>query len=71
MENFRHAFDMESYVYYTQMMQAECLAAAYRCVHLQIGEEWNAADENQAVEARMAREGEGVYCRSSRLAGQW
>lgn len=30
MENFRHAFDMESYVYYTQAMQAECLAAAYR-----------------------------------------
>ena len=32
MENFRHAFDMPSYVYYTQIMQAECLAAAYRCV---------------------------------------
>ncbi|KAJ9117501.1 hypothetical protein QFC22_004351 [Naganishia vaughanmartiniae] len=30
MENFRHAFDMESYVYYTQVMQAEVLAAAYR-----------------------------------------
>lgn len=30
MENFKHAFDMESYVYYTQMMQAETLAAAYR-----------------------------------------
>ncbi|KAK8844526.1 hypothetical protein IAR55_006372 [Kwoniella newhampshirensis] len=30
MENFRHAFDMPSYVYYTQVMQAECLAAAYR-----------------------------------------
>lgn len=46
MENFRHAFDLErsasrfpvykctqhyySYVYYTQIMQAECLAAAYR-----------------------------------------
>lgn len=30
MENFRHAFDMESYIYYTQIMQAECLAAAYR-----------------------------------------
>lgn len=30
MENFRHAFDMESYVYYTQVMQAETLAAAYR-----------------------------------------
>ncbi|KAF9782269.1 beta-mannosidase [Thelephora terrestris] len=29
-ENFRHAFDIESYVYYTQVMQAECLAAAYR-----------------------------------------
>jgi len=32
MENFRHAFDMESYVYYTQVMQAETLAAAYRQV---------------------------------------
>ncbi|WWD22921.1 hypothetical protein CI109_107416 [Kwoniella shandongensis] len=30
MENFRHAFDMPSYVYYTQIMQAECLGAAYR-----------------------------------------
>lgn len=30
MENFRHAFDMPSYVYYTQAMQAETLAAAYR-----------------------------------------
>jgi beta-mannosidase len=30
MENFRHAMDMPSYVYYTQAMQAECLAAAYR-----------------------------------------
>lgn len=30
MENFKHAFDIESYVYYTQIMQAECLAAAYR-----------------------------------------
>ena len=30
MENFRHAFDMESYVYYTQVMQAETLGAAYR-----------------------------------------
>ncbi|WVQ80709.1 hypothetical protein IAT38_002814 [Cryptococcus sp. DSM 104549] len=30
MENFRHTFDMESYVYYTQIMQAECLSAAYR-----------------------------------------
>ncbi|KAF9226510.1 glycoside hydrolase family 2 protein [Gyrodon lividus] len=29
-ENFIHAFDMESYVYYTQIMQAETLAAAYR-----------------------------------------
>ncbi|ORY26762.1 glycoside hydrolase superfamily [Naematelia encephala] len=29
-ENFRHAFDMPSYVYYTQIMQAECLGAAYR-----------------------------------------
>ncbi|EAU84749.2 beta-mannosidase [Coprinopsis cinerea okayama7 len=30
MENFRHAFDIESYVYYTQIMQAETLASAYR-----------------------------------------
>jgi beta-mannosidase len=30
MENMRHAFDMPSYIYYTQVMQAECLAAAYR-----------------------------------------
>ncbi|BEI83975.1 hypothetical protein CcaverHIS002_0405790 [Cutaneotrichosporon cavernicola] len=30
MENFRHAFDMPSYVYYTQAMQAETLGAAYR-----------------------------------------
>ncbi|KAH9999898.1 beta-mannosidase [Russula vinacea] len=30
MENFKHAFDMESYVYYTQIMQAETLAAAFR-----------------------------------------
>ncbi|WWC85605.1 uncharacterized protein L201_000469 [Kwoniella dendrophila CBS 6074] len=30
MENFRHGFDMPSYIYYTQMIQAECLAAAYR-----------------------------------------
>lgn len=30
MENFRHAFDMDSYVYYTQIMQAEALATAYR-----------------------------------------
>lgn len=29
-ENFKHAFDIESYIYYTQIMQAECLAAAYR-----------------------------------------
>lgn len=29
-ENFRHAFDMESYVYYTQITQAEALATAYR-----------------------------------------
>ncbi|KIY44971.1 beta-mannosidase [Fistulina hepatica ATCC 64428] len=29
-ENFKHAFEMESYVYYTQIMQAETLAAAYR-----------------------------------------
>ncbi|KAH9006794.1 beta-mannosidase [Lactarius hatsudake] len=29
-ENFRHSFDMESYVYYTQIMQAETLATAYR-----------------------------------------
>ncbi|KAI0952282.1 hypothetical protein AcV7_008145 [Taiwanofungus camphoratus] len=29
-ENFKHAFDMESYVYYTQVMQAETLASAYR-----------------------------------------
>ncbi|EIW82049.1 glycoside hydrolase family 2 protein [Coniophora puteana RWD-64-598 SS2] len=29
-ENFKHAFDMESYVYYTQVMQAETLSAAYR-----------------------------------------
>lgn len=30
MENFKHAFDMESYIYYTQVMQAETLASAYR-----------------------------------------
>lgn len=30
MENFKHAFGMESYVYYTQVMQAETLASAYR-----------------------------------------
>ncbi|KAF9247262.1 glycoside hydrolase family 2 protein [Melanogaster broomeanus] len=29
-ENFKHSFDMESYVYYTQVMQAETLASAYR-----------------------------------------
>jgi len=29
-ENFRHSFDMESYVYYTQIMQVETLASAYR-----------------------------------------
>ncbi|KAJ7937095.1 glycoside hydrolase family 2 protein [Mycena leptocephala] len=29
-ENFKHSFDMESYCYYTQVMQAETLAAAYR-----------------------------------------
>ncbi|KAJ7129735.1 glycoside hydrolase family 2 protein [Mycena epipterygia] len=29
-ENFKHSFKMESYVYYTQIMQAETLAAAYR-----------------------------------------
>ncbi|KAL1676287.1 glycoside hydrolase family 2 protein [Schizophyllum commune] len=29
-ENFKHAFDMDSYVYYTQVMQAETLASAYR-----------------------------------------
>ncbi|KAJ7507752.1 glycoside hydrolase family 2 protein [Mycena galericulata] len=29
-ENFKHSFEMESYVYYTQIMQAETLAAAYR-----------------------------------------
>ncbi|KAI6119373.1 glycoside hydrolase family 2 protein [Pisolithus croceorrhizus] len=29
-ENFRHAFAMDSYVYYTQIMQAEALATAYR-----------------------------------------
>ncbi|WVR07896.1 hypothetical protein IAU60_004939 [Kwoniella sp. DSM 27419] len=30
MENFRHALDMQSYIYYTQLMQSECLGAAYR-----------------------------------------
>ncbi|KAJ6614286.1 glycoside hydrolase family 2 protein [Mycena sp. CBHHK59/15] len=29
-ENFKHSFEMESYVYHTQVMQAETLAAAYR-----------------------------------------
>ncbi|KAI0650246.1 glycoside hydrolase family 2 protein [Trametes meyenii] len=29
-ENFKHAFDIESYVYYTQIMQAETLASAFR-----------------------------------------
>jgi beta-mannosidase len=29
-ENFKHSFEMESYVYATQVMQAEVLAAAYR-----------------------------------------
>ncbi|KAF8812399.1 glycoside hydrolase family 2 protein [Phlegmacium glaucopus] len=29
-ENFKHSFDMESYVYFTQVMQAETLASAYR-----------------------------------------
>ncbi|KAJ4478021.1 glycoside hydrolase family 2 protein [Lentinula aciculospora] len=29
-ENFKHSFEMESYVYATQIMQAECLASAYR-----------------------------------------
>ncbi|TXT10534.1 hypothetical protein VHUM_02039 [Vanrija humicola] len=29
-ENFRHTLDMESYVYYTQIMQAICVATAYR-----------------------------------------
>ncbi|KAJ3741170.1 glycoside hydrolase family 2 protein [Lentinula detonsa] len=29
-ENFRHSFEMESYVYATQIMQAECLSSAYR-----------------------------------------
>ncbi|THH15213.1 hypothetical protein EW146_g5231 [Bondarzewia mesenterica] len=30
MENFKHVLDMESYVYYTQIMQSEALATAYR-----------------------------------------
>ncbi|PCH41492.1 glycoside hydrolase family 2 protein [Wolfiporia cocos MD-104 SS10] len=29
-ENFKHSFDLDSYVYYTQIMQAETLASAYR-----------------------------------------
>ncbi|KIM68561.1 glycoside hydrolase family 2 protein [Scleroderma citrinum Foug A] len=29
-ENLRHGFDMDSYVYFTQIMQAEALATAYR-----------------------------------------
>ncbi|KAJ7498968.1 glycoside hydrolase family 2 protein [Mycena latifolia] len=29
-ENFKHSFEMESFVFYTQIMQAETLAAAYR-----------------------------------------
>ncbi|KAK0482107.1 glycoside hydrolase family 2 protein [Armillaria luteobubalina] len=29
-ENFKHSFEMESYAYYTQVMQSETLAAAYR-----------------------------------------
>ncbi|EPQ58996.1 glycoside hydrolase family 2 protein [Gloeophyllum trabeum ATCC 11539] len=29
-ENFKHSFEMDSYVYYTQVMQAETLASAYR-----------------------------------------
>ena len=29
-ENFRHSFDMDSYIYFTQVMQAETLASAYR-----------------------------------------
>ncbi|CAA7259722.1 unnamed protein product [Cyclocybe aegerita] len=29
-ENFKHSFEIESYVYYTQVMQAETLASAYR-----------------------------------------
>ncbi|KAG6817452.1 hypothetical protein H0H87_008620 [Tephrocybe sp. NHM501043] len=30
MENFKHSFEMENYVYFTQVMQAETLASAYR-----------------------------------------
>ncbi|KZT13063.1 glycoside hydrolase family 2 protein [Laetiporus sulphureus 93-53] len=29
-ENFKHSFEIENYVYYTQIMQAETLASAYR-----------------------------------------
>lgn len=29
-ENFKHSFEMESYIYYTQVMQAETLSSAYR-----------------------------------------
>ncbi|KAF9263450.1 glycoside hydrolase family 2 protein [Marasmius fiardii PR-910] len=29
-ENFKHTFDMDDYVYHTQVMQAETLASAYR-----------------------------------------
>ncbi|TFK28781.1 beta-mannosidase [Coprinopsis marcescibilis] len=29
-ENFKHSFEIESYAYYTQVMQAETLASAYR-----------------------------------------
>ncbi|KAF9075879.1 glycoside hydrolase family 2 protein [Rhodocollybia butyracea] len=29
-ENFKHSFEMERYAYATQIMQAECLASAYR-----------------------------------------
>jgi len=29
-ENFKHSFEMESYIYFTQLMQAETLASAYR-----------------------------------------
>ncbi|KAJ7228703.1 glycoside hydrolase family 2 protein [Mycena pura] len=29
-ENFKHSFEMESYCYYTQIMQSETLSAAYR-----------------------------------------
>lgn len=29
-ENIRHAFDLESYIYATQLIQAETLSTAYR-----------------------------------------